>query len=179
MRTLSLILVLVFSSSAFAQQKTTYKLRPKSYADIVKSANEIRSREKEIRQYYTQLALRKAEMDVAKILKSRRMSDEDIQKVLISEEMKTFLSRLENNPKLKTTVERHVQRLVRPGAIESHVMNQRNKIIKKNQEQLLVAQNEMRKSKTFRTEEKVHEKVDDRSMATKVWNHLVDDLYKD
>jgi hypothetical protein len=126
-----------------------------------------------------QLVLRKAEMDVAKILKSRRMAEQDILKVLGSEQMKTFLSRVENNPKVKARVELHVQKLVRPGAIEAHVMKQRNKIIQKSQEKLLLASNQMKKSKVFRTEEKVHETVDERSLATKAWDHLVKDLYKD
>ncbi|MEZ4845932.1 MAG: hypothetical protein R2877_02895 [Bdellovibrionota bacterium] len=179
MRILSWILILAFTGSAFAQGNPRMKLRPKKYADIVKSANEIRSREQQIREYYMQLVLRKAQMDVIKILERRRMSNDDIQKVLASDQMKSFLTRLEKNPKIKARVEAHVQRLVRPGAIEAHVMAQRNKIIQKQHEQLLVAQNELRKSKTFRTEEKVHEKMDDRSLAEKTWDHLMKDLYKE
>ena len=179
MRVLSFFLVMAFASLGFAQQNPRMKMQPKKFADIVKSADEIRSREQQIREYYMQLVLRKAQMDVIKILERRRMSNEDIQKVLASDSMKTFLTRLEKNPKIKARVEQHVQRLVRPGAIEAHVMAQRNKIIQKQHEQLLVAQNELRKSKTFRTEEKVHEKVDDRSLAEKTWDHLMKDLYKD
>ncbi len=177
MKTLSLILILLFSFSSFAQNKGT-KLRPKSYKDIVKSAQAIRNQEKEIRTYFMQLVLRKAQMNVVTILKRKRMGDEDIERVLKSNEMKTFLSRLEKNPKIIARVNMHVDKLVRPGAIEAHVLKQREQIAKKQQEKLILVTNELRKSRVFRAKEQVHEQVDDRTLASKLWNHLVDDLYE-
>jgi len=174
-RTLSFILILLISTSGFAQKKV--KLRPKTYQDIVKSANEIRAKENEIRGYFMQIVLRKAQMDVVRILKSKRMSDEDVQKVLQSAEMKTFLTNLEKNPKMQERVNIHVKRLVKPGAIEAHVLKRREQMAKKQQEQVLLVANELRKAKDFRTKETIHEKVDDRPLITKIWNHLVDDLY--
>lgn len=177
MRFLSFILVLILSSSAFAQAPKL-RLRPKSYADISKSAQQLRSREKEIRAYYMQLVLRKAQMDVVTILKNNHLSDEDVQKVVDSSEMTKFLTRLENNPRIKARVENHVQKLIKPGAIEAHVLTQRKKIEQKAQEQLIIATNEMRKSKIFRDKEKVHDPIDDRSIASKAWDHFMDDLEK-
>lgn len=177
MKTIAFILVLFISCSSFAQNKRM-KLRPKSYEDIVKSAQEIRSQEKEIRTYFMQIVLRKAQMDVVTILKRKRMGDEDIERVLQSKEMGVFLSRLEKNPKIIARVNMHVEKLVRPGAIEAHVLKQREQIAKKQRDQLIMVTNELRKSSVFRAKEEVHEPVDDRTLASKIWNHLVDDLYE-
>lgn len=178
MKKLALLLLLIFSTSALAQEPKL-KLRPKKYSDIVKSANAIRAKESEIREFYMQLVLRKAQMDVAAILKKQRMADEDVQKVLDSEEMKHFLSRVENNPKIQKRVDFYVRKLTKPGAIEAHVMEQRQQMIRAAQERVIMARNNLQKSKIFRTEEKVLDPVDDRSLSTKVWDHLVADLYKE
>jgi|JI10StandDraft_1071094.scaffolds.fasta_scaffold98831_2 hypothetical protein len=174
---LAFVLVLIISCSSFAQNKRT-KLRPKSYEDIVKSAQAIRNQEKEIRTYFMQIVLRKAQMDVVTILQRKRMGDEDIEKVLQSKEMSAFLSRIESNPKIIARVNMHVEKLVRPGAIEAHVLKQREQIAKKQQDQLIMATNELRKSSVFRSKEEVHAPVDDRTLASKIWNHLVSDLYE-
>ncbi len=159
-------------------QETRKTYRPKKYSDVVKSANEIRSKEKEIRTFFMQLVLRKAQMDVATILKNKRMADEDIEVVMKSDAMTKFLSRLENNPAIKKKVEVHVQTLVRPGAIEAHVMKQRAQMVKQIQEKMLLARSQLKKSKDFRTTETVFTPTDERTIAKKVWDHAVKDLYK-
>jgi hypothetical protein len=177
---LTFTLVLMISASSFAPAfaKASTGLRPKTYEDIARSAQSIRDQEKEIRTYFMQLVLRKAQMDVVTILKRKKMVDEDIQKVLQSEEMKTFLSRLENNPKIQSQVNVHVKKLVRPGAIEAHVLKQREQIAKKQQENLIIATSELRKSKTFRSKEVVHDPIDGRTLVSKLWSYLVKDLYE-
>lgn len=179
MKILSFIGVwLLLSTSGFAQNPRV-DLRPQIYADIVKSAQEIRSKKNEIRTYFMQIVLRKAQMDVVTILKQNHMSDQSIEQVLQSKEMKTFLSNLENHPQTQARVDAHVAKLMEPGAIEAHVLKRREQIEKKQDEQLLIAVNELQKSKTFRTEEKVHEVIDNRPLSSKAWDYLMNDLYKE
>ena len=176
MKKIVFILITFFTFSAFAQNQKIH-MRPQNIKDIQASANELRSKEKEIRKLFMQLVLRKAQMDMITVM-TNNMSEEEIQKVMESRELQTYLSNLEKNPKIKAMVERHVQRLVQPGAIEAHVLKQRAQLARETEENMIIARNNLRKSKVFRTKEEVFAAEDSQPVLSKVWNHLVDDLYK-
>ncbi len=178
----SFFILLLFSINGFAQNaapKPPGALRFKTYADIERSAKVMRKHEKEIRSFYMQMILRKAQMDIAAVLNKKQMSELEIQKVMEGDAMKKFLSNLEKNPKIQGKVDMHVQKLLKPGAIETYVMHQRELLAQEMQEKTVIARNELQKSSIYRSTEDVFEPQDDRTLITKVWEHLVDDLYKD
>lgn len=177
MKKITFILILLFTSVSFAQNQRI-QLRPQNIKDIQASAKEIRSQAKDIRKLYMQLVLRKAQMDMITVMTRNRMAEEEIQKVMESAELKTFLSNLEKNPKIQALVEKHVQKIIKPGAIEAHVLKRRAQLAKETEEKMIMARNNLRKSKVFRTKEEVFETEDSQPVLSKVWNHLVDDLYK-
>lgn len=182
-RIISLFFILLFFSiEGFAQNavsKPSGTLRFKTYVDIERSAKIMRKHENEIKSFYTQMILRKAQTDVIAVLNKKQMSDVEIQKVVESDAMKKFLSNLKKNPKIQAKVDMHVQKLLKPGAIETYVMHQRELLAKEMQEKTVIARNELQKSSIYRSTEDVFELQDDRTLITKVWEHLVDDLYKD
>lgn len=177
MKKIIFIMIALFTFSAFAKDQRT-QLRPQSIEDIEASAKEVRSHEKEIRELYMQLVLRKAQMDIVKVLTQSHMAEEEIQKVMESNELQTYLSNLRKNPNIQALVEKHVQKIVQPGAIEAHVLKRRTQLAKETEENLIMARSDLRKSKVFRTKEEVFEPEDSQPLLSKVWNHLVDDLYK-
>lgn len=174
---LTLLVTLTIATSSMAKDRI--QMRPQSYADIQASAKELRAQEKEIREFFMQLVLRKAQIEAVAGMKRNHLSDEEIQKVVDGEGMKIFLANLENNKAIRAKVEEYVQKIIRPGAIETHVLKQREQLAKETEEKLILARNELRKSKVFRTQEKVFDTTVHEPLATRMWNHLVDDLYKD
>lgn len=174
---LSLLVTMTIAASAMAKDRI--QMRPQNLKDIQASAKELRAQEKQIRAFFMQLVLRKALLETVEVMKKNHFSDEEVQKVVDGEGMKTFLANLENNKAIQAKVEEYVQKIVRPGAIENHVLKQREQLAKETEEKLLLARNELRKSKVFRTQEKVFDTTEQEPLVTRVWNHLVDDLYKD
>jgi hypothetical protein len=63
--------------------------------------------------------------------------------------------------------------------IEDEILKRREMLEKSRQETQVLARLERRKSSKFRSEEKVFDPEDDKTLIGKVWDHLVNDLYKD
>ena len=177
---LCIVLMLSFSM-AHAQQPAPAKPVRRQIAapDIKVVADRIRSRESEIREFFLQMILRKAQMDVQTVLVKKNLPKEEIEQVMQSREMKLFVSRLEKHPKILAKVEQHVRKFLKAGVIEDQILKQRETLQKSRAESLVLARLERRKSSKFRSEEKVFEPEDDKTLIGKVWDHLVNDLYKD
>ena len=175
------IMVLFFSSSAFAQggPQPLNALSFSSLAQVQKSANVMRAHEKEIHDFFMQIVLRKAQMDISSTLTKNHLSESEIANVMESDVMKKFLVRLQSNPQIEAQVQSHVQKLLQPGEIETYVMKQREQLAKQIQDQIVASRNDLRKSQNFRSKEEVFTDPAPRSLASIVWQHLVDDLYKD
>ena len=125
-----------------------------------------------------QLILRKAQMDVIKVLQDQNMAQQDIQQVVDSPSMKTFLSNLRKNPSIQKKVQSHVDKLLAPGNIETYLQKRRERKKELRREQLLITLLKLQHSKNFRTKEKVHQNEDEQSFMTQLWDHLIRDLYQ-
>lgn len=175
------ILVIALSFSAWGQVTTPQplnQLKFSSYEHVKKSADTMRAHKDEIREFFIEMMARKAYMDVNATLKAKHFVDSDVQKVLESEAMKSFLNRIRENPLVQAKVDKYVNKLLQPGYIETYVMKQRQQLTKQIEGDVLIARNEIRKSENFREREEVFTDRDERSLARKLWDHLVDDLYR-
>jgi phosphoribosylformylglycinamidine (FGAM) synthase PurS component len=178
---LCMILMISFSNVVYAQQPAQAKrVRTKATVqDIQVVADRIRSKEQEIREFFLQMILRKAQLDVQTVLVRKNLPKEEIEQVMQSREMKLFVSRLEKHPKIHAKVDAHVRKFLKPGVIEDEILKRREMLEKSRQETQVLARLERRKSSKFRSEEKVFDPEDDKTLIGKVWDHLVNDLYKD
>lgn len=136
----------------------------------------LRDHRNEVRSYFLDLVLRKAQSDVANSLIQQGMPTDEVQVVLQSEGMQSFLKRLKDQPEVQKLVDDRVNRLLAPGVIEAYFAAQQQKAQKELQERVIVARSEMAKSAERLQQEDVFDPVDERSLWTKMWDYLLSDL---